>query len=197
VNIEPLSFDGAWVFRPPRYADARGSFSEWFRADLLADATGREFTVSQANHSISRRGVVRGVHFSDVPPGQAKYVYCVSGAILDVAVDLRTGSPTFGRHDTVTLAAENPAAVFISEGLGHAFCALTDDTSVAYLVSTPYDPAREHTVSALDADLGIAWPAGVGELTLSDKDRTAPTLASALDRGLLPSYESCRRLLSE
>lgn len=196
MNIEPLSFDGAWVCRPPRFTDPRGSFSEWFRADRLAAATGRAFTVAQGNHSISRRGVIRGVHFADVPPGQAKYVYCVSGAVLDVAIDLRTGSPTFGQHDTVVLTADEPAAVFISEGLGHAFCALTDDTSVAYLVSTPYDPAREHTVSPLDAELGISWPGDIGELTLSDKDRDAPSLSVAVESGLLPSYEACRRLIS-
>jgi dTDP-4-dehydrorhamnose 3,5-epimerase len=183
------------VCRPPRYDDPRGSFAEWFRADLLGAVTGRAFSVSQANHSTSRRGVVRGVHFSDVPPGQAKYVYCVSGAILDVAVDLRTGSPTFGRHDAVTLSAAEPVAVFLSEGLGHAFCALSDDTSVVYLVSTPYDPSREHTVSALDAELGIRWPGDLGELTMSDKDRDAPSLSAAVEQGLLPSYESCRRLV--
>jgi dTDP-4-dehydrorhamnose 3,5-epimerase len=122
-------------------------------------------------------------------------VYCVSGAVLDVVVDLRIGSPTFGRHHGVTLTADSPAAVFISEGLGHAFCALTDDTSVVYLVSTPYDPTREHTVSPLDAELGIEWPTDLGELTLSDKDRDAPSLAAAVEAGALPSYESCQQLL--
>jgi dTDP-4-dehydrorhamnose 3,5-epimerase len=192
MHIEPLSIDGAWKCRLTRHGDPRGSFAEWFRADLLLEATGRTFPVAQTNHSISARGVVRGIHFSDVPPGQAKYVYCVTGAILDVVVDLRTGSPTFGGHAKVRLDAGEPEALFIGEGLGHAFCALTEDTSVVYLVSTPYDPAHERTVSPLDPDVAIDWPADLGELVMSDKDRDAPSLAAALTDGVLPSYESCR-----
>lgn len=195
MKIEPLRLDGAWLCSPSRFTDPRGSFVEWFRGDLIAAATGRSFSICQANHSTSRRGVIRGVHFSDVPPGQAKYVYCATGGIVDIAVDLRSGSPTFGQHAAVMLSADEPRALLISEGLGHAFCALTDDTSVAYLVTTPYDPGREHTVSPFDPELALPWPEDLGDLTLSDKDRDAPSLAMAVESGVLPTYESCRRLV--
>lgn len=182
----------AWVCQPRTFSDDRGSFTEWFRADLLREATGRRFDIAQANHSTSRRGVVRGVHFADVPPGQAKYVYCPVGAVLDVVVDVRAGSPTFGAVDAVVLDAAERRGVFISEGLGHAFCALRDDTSVAYLVSTPYDAGSEHTVSPTDPGLRLPWPDDIGELVLSDKDAAAPTLEQALRDGLLAAYDDCR-----
>jgi dTDP-4-dehydrorhamnose 3,5-epimerase len=146
----------------------------------------------QANHSTSKRGVVRGVHFADVPPGQAKFVYCPVGAVLDIVVDLRVGSPTFGAVDTVVLDDVERRAVFISEGLGHAFCALRDDTSVNYLVSSVYDPVAERTVSPLDPTLGLSWPSDIGELVMSDKDVAAPSLEDAARGGILPFYDACR-----
>jgi dTDP-4-dehydrorhamnose 3,5-epimerase len=191
VNIEPLAVPGAWLCTPRVVRDPRGSFLEWFRGDLLARATGRTFDIIQANHSVSRRGVVRGIHFADVPPGQAKFVYCAAGRVLDVVVDVRAGSPTYGQWCSVPLDAAQPSALFIAEGLGHAFCALTDAASVAYLISTAYDPAVERTVSPLDPMLGIAWPAEAGEPVLSDKDASAPPLAEALAAGHLPSYDAC------
>ncbi|HET7725188.1 MAG TPA: dTDP-4-dehydrorhamnose 3,5-epimerase, partial [Propionibacteriaceae bacterium] len=133
MQIGPLAIAGSWLVEPSVYSDDRGSFLEWFRGDHLERAVGAPFSVAQANHSISSRGVVRGVHFADVPPGQAKYVYCPSGAVLDVIVDVRVGSPTYGRHVAVRLDDENRRAVFIAEGLGHAFCALSDAAAVTYL----------------------------------------------------------------
>ena len=146
--------------------------------------------VAQANCSISRRGVIRGIHFADVPPGQAKYVTCVNGAILDVVVDLRAGSPGFGRWSAVRLDDQNRRAVFVAEGLGHAFMALSDQASVLYLCSTPYAPGREHGVHPLDPGIGIAWPAGI-EAILSDKDAAAPSLAQTQAARLLPDYHDC------
>ncbi|HEX3898802.1 MAG TPA: dTDP-4-dehydrorhamnose 3,5-epimerase [Mycobacteriales bacterium] len=191
MRIEPLAVPDSWVCSPIIRRDDRGQFLEWHRGDLLAEATGRSFAVMQANHSVSARGVVRGIHLADVPAGQAKLVYCTSGAILDVIVDVRTGSPTYGAVDAVRLDAVDSRAVFISEGLGHAFCALTDDASVTYLVSTTYDPATERTVSPIDPALALPWPTDVGELRLSEKDRDAPSLAAAASAGLLPSYDAC------
>src|SRR5947209_18016268 len=101
MDVEPLPIAGAWVLTPKQYGDDRGTFLEWFRADHLEAATGRAFAVRQANHSVSARGVVRGVHFADVPPGQAKLVYCPRGAVLDIVVDVRAGSPTYGEHVAV------------------------------------------------------------------------------------------------
>jgi dTDP-4-dehydrorhamnose 3,5-epimerase len=191
VKIEPLGVPGSWACTPTVHRDDRGAFLEWFRGDALAAAVGRRFDVVQANHSVSKRGVVRGVHFADVPPGQAKFVYCPVGSVLDVVVDLREGSPTFGAVDSVLLDDVDRRAVFIAEGLGHAFCALTDDSSVSYLVSSPYDPAAEHTVSPVDPDLGLQWPADVGAIATSDRDLAAPTVAEAGELGILPSYERC------
>jgi dTDP-4-dehydrorhamnose 3,5-epimerase len=192
MKIEALDIPDAWVCTPAVHGDERGAFVEWFRGDLLTAATGRRFEVVQANHSVSRRGVVRGVHFADVPPGQAKFVYCPVGAFLDIIVDLRVGSPSFGAVDSVVLDDVDRRAVFLSEGLGHLLCALREDSSANYLVSTGYDPSAEHTVSPLDPALRLPLPTDIGELVLSDKDSAAPTLAQALERGLLPSYENCQ-----
>jgi len=191
VRIEELSIADAYVITPVVHGDPRGMFTEWLRGDKLAEVTGRPFEVVQANHSVSARGVVRGVHLADVPPGQAKYVYCPSGAVLDVVVDVRVGSPTFGRVETVVLDDQDRRAVFLAEGLGHAFCSLRDASAVTYLVSTAYDPSIERTVSPLDPDLGLPWPDDIGELTLSDKDTSGPTLAHASAQGMLPSYDAC------
>ncbi len=172
------------------HGDDRGRFTEWYRADVLAGATGRSLPLAQANHSVSARGVLRGVHFALVPPGQAKYVYCPAGRVLDVVVDVRVGSPTFGVSDAVLLESDRPRAVFLAEGLGHAFLALEDGSSVTYLVSTGWSPGREFGISPLDPDLDLPWPADV-EYRLSDKDRAAPTLAQAREQGILPTMEQC------
>ncbi|MCW2941153.1 MAG: dTDP-4-dehydrorhamnose 3,5-epimerase, partial [Actinomycetia bacterium] len=142
--------------------------------------------------SVSARGVLRGIHFADVPPGQAKYVTCVAGAILDVAVDLRVGSPTFGAWEAVRLDDVSRKGLYLAEGLGHAFLALTDQATVVYLCSEPYNPTGEHGVNPLDPEIGIAWPAGIEPL-LSPKDAAAPTLAQAREAGLLPDYEQCTK----
>ena len=169
--MDPLSIEGAWMFTPRVHTDDRGSFLEWFRVGELAGVLGYQPDIAQANCSVSRRGVLRGVHFADVPPGQAKYVSCVSGAILDVIVDLRVGSPGYGRWEAVRLDEQSRRAVFLSEGLGHAFMALTELATALYLCSTPYAPSREHGVHPLDPGLGISWPPGV-QPVLSEKDAT-------------------------
>ncbi len=189
--MEPLSIDGAWAFTPPIYRDDRGSFHEWFRGSEFAGTLGYPLEVAQANCSVSRRGVIRGIHFADVPPGQAKYVSCAAGAILDVVVDLRLGSPTYAGWAAVRLDDENRRTLFLSEGLGHAFMALSDQATVLYLCSTPYAPAREHSVDALDPDIAIGWPVDVKPI-LSGKDAAAPSLRTAQDSGILPGYASCR-----
>jgi len=194
VEFEALQIEGAWLARPTSFADDRGSFAEWFRPDQLLAATGQRFAVAQGNQSTSRRGVLRGIHFADVPPGQAKWVRCLAGEVFDVAVDLRVGSPTFGQHAGVRLRADDPTAIVIAEGLGHAFCALSDDCVVSYLLTTPYNPAAEHGVDPLDATLGIAWPIAHDDLVLSGKDAEAPSIAEAARSGLLPTWDACRAL---
>lgn len=187
VQSKALSIPGAWVFEPTRFEDDRGLFVSPYQEAAFVEATGAPLVVAQSNHSVSRRGVIRGVHFADVPPGQAKYVYCPRGALLDIVVDVRVGSPTFGAHEAVVLDAGSYRAVYLSEGLGHAFCALEDDTVASYLCSTPYAPAIERTVSPLDPALALPWPSDLTPV-LSDKDSGGPTLAEAAAQGLLPHY---------
>ncbi len=191
MQFRELAVPGAVEFVPKMFPDARGLFVAPYQEPAFVDATGHALHVAQSNHSVSRRGVIRGVHFSDVPPGQAKYVYCPRGALLDIAVDVRVGSPTFGRWDAVQLDTETYRAVYLAEGIGHAFVALTDHTVMAYLCSTGYHPGAERTVNPLDAALALPWPDDL-EPVLSDKDRAAPTLAEAAEAGLLPRWEDCQ-----
>lgn len=187
-----MSISGAWLFTPALHHDDRGVFCESFTRQSFKDAVGHEFTVKQSNVSSSSRGVLRGIHFTDVPPGQAKYVLCSAGQIMDVVVDVRVGSPTFGRWEALELNSESRQALYLAEGLGHAFCALSENATVNYMCSEPYSPAREHGIHPLDDELGIAWPQQF-ELHLSAKDSAAPSLAEASALGLLPTYESCAR----
>ncbi|HEV7759671.1 MAG TPA: dTDP-4-dehydrorhamnose 3,5-epimerase [Acidimicrobiales bacterium] len=188
--MRPLTVEGAWVYTPRIHEDERGSFMEWFSGRELAADVGRELPVAQANCPVTRRGGIRGIHFADVPPGQAKYVSCLRGAILDVVVDVRVGSPGFGRWEAVELDDVRREAIYIAEGLGHAFMALSEEATVMYLCSTPYRPEHEHGIDPLDPAVGIAWPRDVPPL-LSGRDARAPSLAEAADAGLLPRYADC------
>jgi len=181
-----LAVPGAWEISPELHTDDRGALFEWFTQQALTDATGRGLELRQANCSVSAAGVLRGLHFAEVPPGQAKYVTCVRGAVFDVAVDIRVDSPTYGRWASVLLDDVERRTVFLSEGLAHGFLALQDDSTVMYLCSTPYTPAREHAVCPLDPAIGIAWPLPSSQLILSERDAGAPTLAQARAAGLLP-----------
>jgi dTDP-4-dehydrorhamnose 3,5-epimerase len=191
MKIVPLSIAGAFEIQPAQHGDTRGVFLEWYRFDRLIEAVGHPLRLAQANISVSARDVVRGIHFADVPPGQAKYVTCVRGAVVDVVVDLRVGSPTFGRSEQVLLDETDRRAVYLAEGLGHGFCALSDDATLTYLCSETYAPGREHGVHPLDPDLAIDWP--TGEPVLSDRDAAAPSLSQARAGGLLPDYQQCLR----
>ncbi len=177
---------------PVQRTDDRGVFLEWYRFDELERVVGHPLDLRQANMSVSKRGVVRGIHFADVPRGQAKYVKAVSGAVLDFVVDIRVGSPTFGQWDSVRLDTDTHRAVYISEGLGHCFVALTDDAAVTYLVSDVYNPSAEHGITPLDPDLDLRFPEEAGEALLSPKDLEAPTLAEAAAAGLLPTWSDMR-----
>ena len=195
MQYRELAVPGAWEITPKTFGDPRGVFLEWFKADAFAEALGHPLDLQQANCSVSAAGVLRRIHFADVPPGQAKYVTCARGAVLDVAVDIRVGSPTFGQWDSVLLDDVDRRAIYLSEGIGHAFCSLEDDSTVLYLCSTGYSPGREHGIHPLDPEVGIAWPtvdrAG-NPLTyaLSDKDTAAPGLTAARESGLLPQLEA-------
>jgi len=193
VKIRPLSLAGAFEVTPILHGDPRGLFTEWFRHDHLAGVIGHEYRLAQANLSVSQRGVVRGVHYADVPPGQAKYVTCVRGAVLDVVVDIRVGSPTFGQWEGVTLDDTDRRALYLCEGLGHGFCALTDDATLSYFCSSTFNPATEHVVNPLDPDLAINWPVDVP--LLSARDTAGPSLAEAEAAGALPDFAACERYI--
>ncbi|KKW65633.1 dTDP-4-dehydrorhamnose 3,5-epimerase [Mycolicibacterium elephantis] len=188
MKARELDVAGAWEITPQIHTDARGTFYEWFTDSGFREFSGHRLDLRQANCSVSSARVLRGLHFARVPPSQAKYVTCVRGSVFDVVVDIRVGSPTFGRWDAVRLDDRDRRTIYISEGLGHAFLALEDDSTVMYLCSAQYDPQREHTVTPLDPALGIEWPAIDGEPILSDRDRQAPTLAEAEAAGLLPTW---------
>lgn len=201
MHIRELEVGGSWEISTTQHGDSRGMFLEWFKAEAFERATGRSLDLRQANMSVSAAGTLRGIHFADLPPSQAKYVTCPRGAVLDVVVDIRVGSPTFGKWDSVLLDDTDRRAVFLSEGLGHAFLALEDDSVVTYLCSAPYAPGREHGIHPLDPSLGIEWPTTARDgspLTyeLSAKDAGAPSLEEARAQGLLPTDDEVRRFLS-
>ncbi|MFV0634377.1 dTDP-4-dehydrorhamnose 3,5-epimerase family protein [Demequina sp.] len=194
MELTPLSIEGAWSVSTKHFGDDRGIFLEWFKDGPFSDATGHGLNLAQANCSVSAAGVLRGIHYADVPPGQAKYVTCARGAVLDVVVDLRVGSPTYGQWDSVLLDDVDRRGIYLSEGLGHGFVSLEDNSTVMYLCSTPYAPEREHEVNPLDPAIGIDWPT-VGRdgtpltFELSAKDQAAPTLEQARAAGALPTLE--------
>jgi dTDP-4-dehydrorhamnose 3,5-epimerase len=197
VLVRELSIAGALEITPVQHGDDRGVFLEWFREDAFNKATGHAFHLAQANCSVSTAGTLRGIHFAQLPPSQAKFVTCVHGAALDVVIDLRVGSPTFGQWDSVQLDDEDRRAIYLPEGLGHAFMALEDGTVVNYLCSAPYAPDREHAIHALDPAIGITWPTTSRDgqalkPLLSPKDDLAPTLAEVGDRGLLPTWDDAQ-----
>ncbi|MCV7281952.1 dTDP-4-dehydrorhamnose 3,5-epimerase [Mycolicibacterium flavescens] len=192
MNVRELAVPGAWEITPRLHADDRGVFFEWFTDAAFREFAGHRLDLRQANCSVSAAGVLRGLHFAQVPPSQAKYVTCVRGAVYDVVVDIRVGSPTFGRWDAVRLDDRDRRTIYLSEGLGHAFLALEDHSTVMYLCSAGYDPQREHTVDPLDPAIGIEWPLDANTLILSDRDRAAPSLAQAQQQGLLPGWDQTR-----
>ncbi|SDJ30977.1 dTDP-4-dehydrorhamnose 3,5-epimerase [Frankineae bacterium MT45] len=196
MQTRPLKVDGAWEFTPRSFTDDRGFFLEWFKADVFVETVGHPLTFAQANHSSSAAGVLRGVHSAKVPPGQGKYVYCPKGSVLDVVVDIRVGSPTFGTWDSVVLDSRDRRAVYISEGLGHAFLGLEDDSNITYLCSTRYTPEAEFGIHPLDPELQLPWPADLTPI-LSKKDAEAPSLSEAAELGLLPTYAECQQFYAE
>jgi dTDP-4-dehydrorhamnose 3,5-epimerase len=174
VTVNQLDIPGAWVFTPKQFTDDRGTFFEWFQDSTFLDAVGDSFTLAQANCSISSKGTLRGIHFADVPPGQRKYVTCLTGSALDVLVDLRSDSPTFGQWRSVTLDTFDRRVVSIPNGVGHAFMALEDNTTIVYLCDQRYNPTGEFEIYPLDPEIGIEWPNTIKPL-LSPKDEQAMT----------------------
>ena len=192
MQIRELSIPDAYEVTPLQHSDDRGLFFEFYRFDRLEEAVGHPLDLKQGNTSVSRRGSVRGIHFADIPPSQAKYVMAPHGAVLDFVIDIRVGSPTFGQWDSVLLDDTDRRAIYVAEGLGHCFVALTDDATVSYLVTDVYSPTREHGINPLDAEIGLEFPVPAAELLLSPKDTDAPGLIEARDSGLLPTWDAAR-----
>jgi len=181
MRVEHLDIPDVLLILPTRHGDERGFFSETYRKDLLAQA-GFDKEFVQDNHSLSRhRGVLRGLHFQIPPFAQDKLVRVVRGAILDVAVDIRKGSPTFGKHVAVELSAENWKQLLIPAGFAHGFCTLTPETEVLYKVTSPYSPEHDKGLAFNDSELAINWPFPESELILSEKDRRHPPLHALPD----------------
>lgn len=194
MQIRQLDIAGAWEITPQLHADARGLFFEWLTDRGFTSFAGHRLDVRQANCSVSAAGVLRGLHFAQLPPSQAKYVTCLSGSVFDVVVDIRVGSPTFGKWDSVLLDDHDRRSVYLSEGLAHGFVALQDNSTVMYLCSAEYNPQREHTIAATDPALAIDWPTK-HRLVLSDRDAAAPTLDEVRAAGLLPSWDETRTFI--
>lgn len=188
IEISETSIPGAYRIRTSHLPDRRGHFYEAWQFSELLRQSGQHFEIRQVNYSVSKKNTLRGIHGTTIPPGQTKLVTCVRGAAMDVAVDLRVGSPTFGQYDVTLQEAATGIGVYLADGIGHAFLALTDDTCMNYLCGAEYVPGTMIDVQALDPAIGIPWELDGPPIT-SDKDAAAPTLAEAVERGLLPTYE--------
>lgn len=198
MEVRELKVPGAWEITPRIHGDSRGMFFEWLKNTDFGSFAGHGLNVQQANCSVSAAGVLRGLHFAQLPPSQAKYVTCVRGAVFDVVVDIRVGSPTFGQWDSVLLDDQDRRTIYISEGLGHGFLALQDDSTVMYLCSAEYSPQREHTIRATDPALGIDWPLVDGVApSLSDRDAVAPSFAEVRAAGLLPTWDEAQQFAAQ
>ncbi len=194
MQVRELNVAGAWEITPQLHSDSRGMFFEWLTDKGFSGFAGHRLDVRQANCSVSAAGVLRGLHFAELPPSQAKYVTCLSGSVFDVAVDIRVGSPTFGQWDSVILDDRDHRSIYLSEGLAHGFLALQDNSTVMYLCSAEYNPQREHTIAAADPTLAIDWPDG-HELLLSDRDAAAPSLDEVHAAGLLPTWQEAQAFI--
>ncbi|OBH83089.1 dTDP-4-dehydrorhamnose 3,5-epimerase [Mycobacterium scrofulaceum] len=196
MKVRELAVPGAWEITPAIHGDSRGLFFEWLTDRDFTEFVGHRLDVRQANCSVSAAGVLRGLHFAELPPSQAKYVTCVRGAVFDVVVDIREGSPTFGQWDSVLLDDKDRRTIYLSEGLGHGFLALQDDSTVMYLCSAEYNPKREHTICATDQTIGVDWPLVNGVApSLSERDAAAPSFEEVRAAGLLPRWEETQHFI--
>ncbi len=178
MRIVPTTLEGPLLIEPEVFGDHRGFFAETYRADAWA-ALGIDATFVQDNHSRSHRGTLRGMHFQ-LTPGQAKLVRCARGAIVDVLVDLRRSSPTFGDWEAFALDDETMRQLYVPIGFAHGFCVTSEVADVAYKCTSYYDGATESGIAYDDPEIGIAWPSGI-ELIVSDRDATAPRLSEIAD----------------
>jgi len=193
MKAHPLSITGSWKIEFQKFEDNRGFFYESFKAEEFQKLIGRNFDIKQTNTSSSSKGSVRGIHYALIPPGQAKLVQCQRGSVKDYVIDIRIGSPTFGQFEEIALDEKSAGAVFIEEGLAHAFVALENNTIVTYYVNEKYNPEREKGINPFDPTLNVKWPDI--ELILSEKDKVAIYLEQAKSEGLLPLFDECKAFI--
>jgi dTDP-4-dehydrorhamnose 3,5-epimerase len=189
MKFTPLAIQGAWLAESSVWPDERGLFREWFKRDEIRNSTGIDFDVKQANFSVSNKSVIRGIHYSLAPEGQAKWITCVSGSIIDVVVDLRPKSLTFKKVEYIELESGDGKALLIGSGLGHGFLSREDNSGITYLLSSPYAPNYEYDISPIDLELGIKWQKGNSNevnFVMSKKDLSAPSLNARIAEGKLP-----------
>jgi len=193
MKATPLSIDGSWKIEFQKFNDNRGFFYESFKEEDFKNLIGRNLNIKQTNTSSSSKGSVRGIHYALVPPSQAKLVQCQRGSIKDYVIDIRVGSPTFGQFEIIELSENSASAVFIEEGLAHAFVALENQTVVTYFVTEKYNPEREKGINPFDKTLNVKWPDI--ELILSEKDKQAISLEEAKNQGPLPTFDECKKFI--
>ena len=193
MKAHPLKISGSWKIEFQKFEDNRGFFYESFKAEEFPKLIGRNFDIKQTNTSSSAKGSVRGIHYALVPPSQAKLVQCQRGSIKDYVIDIRIGSPTFGQFEAIDLDEKSANAIFIEEGLAHAFVALENNTIVTYYVSEKYNPEREKGINPFDKTLNILWPEI--DLVLSEKDKAAISLEQGKDQGILTTYDECKKFI--
>ncbi|SCG58474.1 dTDP-4-dehydrorhamnose 3,5-epimerase family protein [Micromonospora halophytica] len=181
MKVERLAIEGAWLMSPSRGTDVQDDCLDWCRSEVLEEHLGHEMALTRGGLSVSTGGAVRGIYFTDDTPGAAKYVMCINGAVQEVVVDLREGSPTFGCADAVILDDRKSCGLYITQGLGHGFCALTETAVTVRLRSAAYNSDAERTVHPLDPAFGIEWLTDAPALL--SQDAAAPTLASLVAAG--------------
>ena len=193
MKAQPLKISGSWKIEFQKFDDNRGFFYESFKEEDFKKQIGRNLNIKQTNTSSSSKGSVRGIHYALVPPSQAKLVQCQRGSIKDYVIDIRVGSPTFGQFEEIELNENSASAVFIEEGLAHAFVALENQTVVTYFVTEKYNPEREKGINPFDKTLNVKWPDI--ELILSEKDKQAISLEEAKNQGWLPTFDECKKFI--
>jgi dTDP-4-dehydrorhamnose 3,5-epimerase len=193
MKAQPLKISGSWKIEFQKFDDNRGFFYESFKEEDFKKLIGRNLNIKQTNTSSSSKGSVRGIHYALVPPSQAKLVQCQRGSIKDYVIDIRVGSPTFGQFEEIELNENSASAIFIEEGLAHAFVALENQTVVTYFVTEKYNPEREKGINPFDKTLNVKWPDL--ELILSEKDKQAISLEESKSQGLLPSFDECKKFI--
>jgi dTDP-4-dehydrorhamnose 3,5-epimerase len=193
MKTSALKISGSWLIEFQKFEDNRGYFYESFKEEDFRKQIGRQLSIKQTNTSSSSKGSVRGIHYALVPPSQAKLVQCQRGSIKDYVIDIRVGSPTFGEFEAIELNENAPTAIFIEEGLAHAFVALENNTIVTYYVSEKFNPEREKGINPFDKTLNVKWPDL--ELILSEKDKSAISLDEAKSQGILPLFDECKAFI--